>query len=307
MALKKEQKKLAKKAKLERIARQTKEAEKSLKKLKGGREKSKGQKILTAASLRGMDDVVEEVDRLMDKNLKIKKRVADVTDSSSSDSDSSSSSCGSNSSDDMERAKKKEKKERKVSGKHRSGKSKRLTSYVKYPQEWPHSHLSLHFVNKEKKFEELTLAEFCAGYSSILNTCSKATRAHRTTHLTELMYLATKYQWRCVLNYHAACLLEIERGHLEWGDSFQMLQSTTLAGGFLNGNHGGGSNTGKKEGTLFCVGYQRGTCQQARDHYGFFEGESRLLKHICAKCWRKSKKLASHPETSELCPSREES
>ena len=103
----------------------------------------------------------------------------------------------------------------------------------------------------------------------------------------------------------------MERGHLHWGDSFQLLQSTTLAGGFLNGNHsygaGGGSNIGKKEGTLFCVGYQRGTCQHPRDHYGLFEGENRLLKHICAKCWRKNKKLARHPETSESCPSKEES
>ena len=91
------------------------------------------------------------------------------------------------------------------------------------------------------------------------------------------------------------------------GGFFPDVAEHDFSWGFLNGNHGGGSNAGKKEGTLFCVGYQRGTCQQARDHYGFFEGESRLLKHICAKCWRKSKKLASHPKTSELCPSREES
>ena len=58
-------------------------------------------------------------------------------------------------------------------------------------------------------------------------------RNNRIAHFKELMYLSTKYQWKCILNYHAACLLEIERGHFVWGDSFQMLHSTTLAGGFL--------------------------------------------------------------------------
>ena len=122
------------------------------------------------------------------------------------------------------------------------------------------------------------------------------------------MYLATKYQWRCVSNYHAACLLEIERGHLKWGDSFQLLQSTTLAGGFLSSNRSSnGSGPSKEEGVLFCVGYQRGTCQQVSDHQGFFKGETRMLKHICAKCWRKNRKIASHPETSENCPAKDES
>ena len=101
------------------------------------------------------------------------------------------------------------------SGKHRSGKNKKLTSNVKFPQEWPQSHLSLHFVNREKKYEELSIAEFCAGYSTILKNCDEEEREHRTEHFIEIMYLATKYQWRCVLNYHAACLLEIERGNLK--------------------------------------------------------------------------------------------
>ena len=283
--------------------------------MKGGKSNSKHQghkkvkkaKELDVKALRAMDDVVEKVDKLMDKNVKFK------TLGRSSDSDSSDSESGSASSDSSDSDLEKEKKKGKKSGKHRSGKSKTLTSYVKFPQVWPHSLLSLHFVSRNKKYEELTLAEFCAGYSTILETCKGSMRKYRTAHLTELMYLATKYQWRCVLSYHAACLLEIERGHLKWGDSFQLLQSTTLAGGFLNNSAGNasrgsnGSSSAKEEGILFCVGYQRGTCQQTHDHQGFFKGESRLLKHICAKCWRKSRKIAAHPENAENCPEKEDS
>ena len=193
----------------------------------------------------------------------------------------------------------------------KSGKSKNsLTSDSRFPQKWPHSFLNPHFVNsKEKNYEDLSISEFCAGYMTILENESDEKKVYRIAHLKELMYLSTRFRWKCVLDYHGACLLEIERGHLKWGDSFQLLQSTTLAGGFLvnsmrggsgGGNRMGGNNT--NQGTLFCKGYQRGTCQQSRDHYGQFNGESRFLKHICGNCWINLKTQAAHPETSDDCP-----
>ena len=173
----------------------------------------------------------------------------------------------------------------------------------------------MHFVSKEKKFEELSIAEFAAGYATILEMTSESKRRHRLAHFKEIMYLATKYQWKHVLNYHAACLLEIERGHMKWGDSFQALQCTTLAGGFLlNSARGGGLSTsasGNARGprssddsgpTLFCKAFQRGTCTFTQDHNGLYFGENRMLKHICAKCWLTSRRVSAHPETSDSCP-----
>ena len=342
-AIRKEHQRLSKKtkkSKLDKITQEVEKAEKSLQKLKKkhqkvGDRKKEGKTVLTASSLRDMGDVMLGVDKLMDKKLNLNKKVVNSDSSSDSESsnsfsDSSSSTSSSSSSDiDGDRKKKRKshkKKKSKSAGKKKSGKSKRLTSYVKYPQKWPHSVLSLHFVSKEKKYEDLTIAEFCAGYSTILEMCSERTRVHRTAHLKEIMYLATKYQWRCVLNYHAAVLLEIERGHLRWGDSFQILQNTTLAGGFLHQNRLNGSNSssrpaglvngspapisgpsnGKDEGTAFCRGFQRGICKQAREHYGWLNGENRLLKHICAKCWLRSRIIANHPETDEKCPHKDE-
>ena len=187
----------------------------------------------------------------------------------------------------------------------RSGKSSKLTSRVKYPQEWPHTHLSLHFVSKNKGYEDLSIEEFCAGYAAILEVVkSKKEYRDRLAHFKELMYLATKYRWECILNYHAAVLLEIERGNVKWDDSFQMLQSTTLAGGFLDQP----SNVTKKstDGPIvFCKNFQRGACQEIHDHWGDFNGTERLLRHICAKCWLQSRKKSPHPEESDSCPLRE--
>ena len=223
--MKKEQKILQKQAKRARILRETAELEKSLQSLRKSNSKSK-KTVVTAATLRSMDDVVDEVDRLMDKNMNIKS----VDDSSSSEAESdvvsSSSTSGLKS-----RKQVKEVKGRKADVKT-SGKSKNfLNSDCQFPQKWPHNFLNPHFVSsKEKSFEDLTMSEFCAGFLTILERESEEKRMYRIAHLKELMYLSSRFKWRNILDYHGACLLEIERGQLKWGDSFQILQSTTLAG-----------------------------------------------------------------------------
>ena len=102
--------------------------------------------------------------------------------------------------------------------------------------------------------------------------------------------------------------MEIECGHLRWGDSFQNLQVTTLAGGFLRQDEGSTqrSGNGYDSPVVFCKKYQRGTCDEDNDHFGEFSGQQRYLRHICAKCWLTQRKKAPHPEMAEDCPSKEE-
>ena len=78
-----------------------------------------------------------------------------------------------------------------------------------------------------------------------------------------------------------------------------------MRGGSGSGNNRsnvGASNVNRSDGIVFCKGFQRGTCQQSRDHYGQFYGQNRLLKHICGNCWLNLKTQATHPETSDECP-----
>ena len=152
-----EEKKMRKKEKLQEIEKETKKLENSIK----GKKKKNASNSLTSASLRSMGEVVSEVDRLMDRNrLKFQ---GDESSASEEEDESSSSSSS-----------EEEKKRRRKDKKKISGKEKKVTSYVKYPQKWPHSHLKYHFVSKDKKYEELSIPEFCAGYMSILQSCKSS-------------------------------------------------------------------------------------------------------------------------------------
>ena len=44
------------------------------------------------------------------------------------------------------------------------------------------------------------------------------------------MYFSQLYEWQAVWSFHGAVLSEIERGLLQWGDSYLPLESRTLYG-----------------------------------------------------------------------------
>ena len=320
--LRKQEERIKREEKLREIAEETKRIEKSLKKkCRSGQQQTKQHKHrhqTTNADLRSMSDVVSRVDTFMnekklnfrdtsDSELELSNNSSLLNDNSDS-GDSSSRSASEN------QPRKSVVREEKGRGK-KSGKEQKLTSNIKFPQKWPHSFLKLHYVAKEKKYDDLTLAEFCAGYTAILKICKPSHKKARIDHLEELMYHATTKPWKSVLNYHAACLLEIERGDLKWGDNFQLhgLHNTILTGAGANTNprgHGSGTNSkqnnqansGNDDRIIFCKSYQRGSCNFTRDHSGQFFGENQLLRHICAKCWLAAKKQSPHPEQSDACP-----
>ena len=112
-------------------------------------------------------------------------------DCSSSSSDDSSDDEGGSERHSQKKKKKQKnsKSKKKKKKKERSGKSRTVTFKVKFPQKWPQS-----FLSKELKFDGLTISEFCAEYSSILEEVRGDERTHRLSHFTELMNLATRYQ-----------------------------------------------------------------------------------------------------------------
>ena len=184
-------------------------------------------------------------------------------------------------------------------GKLKSGREAKATSEVFYPQRWPHSFLCITRAQREVKYEELTLAEFVAGYAQIL-LCKDITpleRTEREKHLVSLMYFAQQYEWSAVLNFHGSVWLEIERGLVQWGDSYLHLESRTLYGHPLKEK----SPTSSAP-VLFCRDYQREQCISVKDHFGFIRGERKWLKHICAACWTRLRKQESHREHSSDCP-----
>lgn len=181
------------------------------------------------------------------------------------------------------------------------GKTAKLTSRVIAPQLWPHSFLSLAYVSQDRNYDELTLAEFAAGYASILQlkTLPPDERTGRLDHFVVLMYLVTQFAWPAVREFHAAVLFEIECGRARWGDSFAHLESRLLRAMTKSSNS---SSSRQPSAVLFCRDFQSGKCTHSKDHYGMIRNERKWLQHICAKCWTLSRTIARHTEFSADCP-----
>ena len=186
----------------------------------------------------------------------------------------------------------------------RSGKASKLISRMVNPQLWPHSHLSLSYVSKDKKYDDLTLAEFAAGYAAILQKPTLPPQELRTriVHLSSLMYLPTQFIWLSVRDFHAAVLFEIECGRADWGDSFTHLESRILQAPVKPSSRAGGSRTEGSSAVFFCRDFQHGACKLNKDHYGTLRGERKWLQHIFAWCWVDTCFVARHKEFSKECP-----
>jgi len=249
----------------------------------------------------GLDDLrqMEELSRVADKALQ--QFGADISNESSQ----------SNSSDDEtddEKGWRKTKTSGKKSNKLKSGKTARITTRVVNPQIWPHSELSLSYVSKDVGYDDLTIEEFVAGFTTIMSlpqTTALEGRA-RLQHLTRLMYLATQYEWSAVRDFHATVLLEIERGSLTWNDSFSHIEQQALIGRVkvrpLSSTTPKTNLDVKMSGVLFCRDFNKSKCQNHKDHYGVIKGVQKWVQHICAKCWTTNKKIERHSEYSTECP-----
>ena len=188
----------------------------------------------------------------------------------------------------------------------KSGRAAKPSSVVLFPQLWPHSELNTSFVDATITYDNLSIDEFVAGYSTILRSCKPESREFkaRLEHLISLMYLAGRYEWKAVLSFHGAVLLDIERGRACWGDNFSYLEARTLHGYLKDIRSNPDTSNVSKGGAnvFFCREYQKGKCRSSRDHSGVIRGETKFLRHICAACWLKTRSQHSHPETSQDCP-----
>ena len=184
----------------------------------------------------------------------------------------------------------------------RSGKTAKLTSKVHHPQIWPHSELSFLYVSKEVTYDNLTLAEFAAGYASILRLpkLSATERTARIEHFASLMYLATQFPWPLVRSLHAAALFEIECGRLRWGDSFSHLEARLLHGPSNQSRTSTAATS--KQAVQFCKAFQSGKCSFTKDHFGLIKNERKWVQHICAKCWLTKQDVQRHRENSAEWP-----
>ena len=256
---------------------------------------SKNGREVSSRDLREFEELSHKVEKRLSKmGLSSASAAAADESTSSEDSDDDSSS--------TERSSRKERGKRHL----KSGKTAKIATRVVRRQLWPHSELSMSYVSKNVSYDELTLKEFVAGYSAILllPQVSSHERKHRTEHLGALMYLASIYEWTAVRSFHAAVLSEIERGRLNWGDSFLHLENRTLAGLHKKTKDQKRPAPSSSNAVLFCRDYQKGSCSHSKDHYAMLKGEKKWLCHICAACWVKDKAKRMHSEYADDCPNK---
>ena len=262
------------------------------------RKDSKKKSAFTTKPLVSLDDLrqIDSVSQDVEEKLK-RIGLGDVPN----ESHSSSEEDGSSSDDAHGRASKSRGKPRK---KLKSGKTAKITSRIVRPQIWPQSELSLTHVSKEVAYDELSIEEFTAGYCAILKSkrLTEVERSARIDHLYDLMYLAMHYEWAAVRRFHAAVLLEIERSHLRWGDSFTYLERHSFHDQPKRNARQKPTPSSPANPVLFCRDYQREKCRHDNDHFGTIRGNKKWLQHICAKCWITSRTRERHPEFSSTCP-----
>ena len=145
-------------------------------------------------------------------------------------------------------------KKKSTKGRHhtlKSEKASKLTSCVVNPQLWPHGHLSLLHISRDKKYDELTLAEFAAGDAAILQRPNLPPQelCACIVHLSSLLYLATRVTWSSIRDLHAAVRFEIECGQASWGDLFTHLESQILQASVGKQSRAGASHP---EGLWWC-------------------------------------------------------
>ena len=230
-------------------------------------------KEISSRDLRDFEDLSQAVEKRLSK-------IGLSSSASAAAADESSSSEESDGSSSTERASRQQRGKRNV----KSGKTAKIATRVVRRQLWPHSELSMGYVSKNVSYDEL---------------CKL-----RTEHLGALMYLASIYEWPAVRSFHAAVLSEIERGRLNWGDSFLHLENHTLAGLHKKAKDQKRPAFSSSNAVLFCREYQKNSCSHTKDHYAMLKGEKKWLCHICAACWVKDKVKRMHSEYSDDCPNK---
>ncbi|CAG2252378.1 unnamed protein product [Mytilus edulis] len=108
-----------------------------------------------------------------------------------------------------------------------SGEARAAKDRVKYDVPWPHEHAqtkSLSYSDEDFGFVQLVRGELFIMH----NIEEQAISMLRQKHLINLLYLAEKYPFTEIKDFHAEVLRSVERGHKHWSHTFSEEQGRTL-------------------------------------------------------------------------------
>ena len=178
-----------------------------------------------------------------------------------------------------------------------------------YPQQWPH----ILAPGEPKLYNELTLAEFTAGYLAIVEKCPDATQKSLFLHhLHDLMSLACTYQWSAVRAFHYKVLRTLELGLAKWGDSFDGFKQPFFIPTNLLPSVGSPSNEKAAEKARRVNSQRPPASQQPSRHqicddwswYDDCSNEACAKLHICIVCKRPDHQARHCPKRKFDIPTR---
>ena len=162
--------------------------------------------------------------------------------------------------------------------------SKKASDKVKNPQIWPHSVLQYDFVFESVKFKDLDLNMFVARELEILRTkISKSEFKGRMRFLKKIVYFASLYEWKHLLQYYAVWLRHIEMGMFSWHDDPSVIDTAML----LNNSYIRKPGTGsvyKPDQVWWCADFNNNKWTMQSAHNKNLSGCVRFVQHICSAC-----------------------
>ena len=160
---------------------------------------------------------------------------------------------------------------------------------------WPHYFIYRGHERSPAAFEQLTVAEFVAGYIQVHDAANPGNRAFMLAHLKDLMEDSTLLGWASVRAFHGTLLQMFEQGRLTWSDTsqIQLLRQKHALSVFKPGTQDTQNGDGHASGPLFCLPFQEDKCSYTSDH----ATNRGFDKHVCAFCQKTVKRKYPHSET----------
>ncbi len=175
--------------------------------------------------------------------------------------------------------------------------------------DWPQDHI-FRFGEEKVPFNELTMAEFSAGFTSSANGAKPGMQRLMYSFYNRFMIDAAMHSWAICRNFAFVVISRIKKGMLEWGETSEIEQlrashlygasaarvdkpaNTRGMGNHSNyGNYGQGASSGGKP--TLCHRFNDGSCTSRSSH----RTGGKFYQHSCTFCYSRFNRVFSHPET----------
>ena len=177
------------------------------------------------------------------------------------------------------------------STKIKSGRYRLGDQRVRHHVNWPHEFCSVRDNLKMPTYEDISVFQWVQGFARcVLEETDPKVRAFMLSYQGNLMQDALELNWSTAKRAHAAVLMEIERGQVNWQDQVGIDRIRQRFTQRAIKSQGSGP---AEELTRICKRYNEESCTQGKDHTA-----GRITyRHACFACYRAVKRHYPHPES----------